>query len=442
MQNMKVDIVYYMVPADFEMEFNLSGCCPMRQLKTLTHSKREYIEGLSRAVSRSKIILACGSIYGEDGLIEMTAKATHRPTEIIDNSEYGIAQDLNVEIIEGSVPLVTSSGLFGGVIIESGPQTIIILSDNKDIRKNIMKNLIHGYVRDVSILEIKRNSGAAVLDAVPAESSNGERAEETAKEIFESAGENGEVIDFSEQETAQDAEISAAPSDEALKAVAEEINDLSSKIGEALNEHADGRTAEEADGAAEETEEQAEEPAEKQPETDGFLFADEESSENYVIELGDEDIEDNRSELPVKEDETQIDFSIDSEADSEEEPGENDYLKAPAKDTVSVPDFLFEEGETPDRETENKQETEEKEKEDLNDYSFIATDDDYVIENRKKKRGGLLNRSLLVISIILVIILLVLCYFVVYLPMQSGISPMEYINSLFTGSVRLIFGRG
>lgn len=158
MESTKVDIVYYVVPTDFEMEFNLSGCCRMRLLTSLTHDRKEYINGLSRAVSRSKIIIACGPLYGEEGLIYMSSRAIGKPLQLINNKDYGILDDHNVRVIDGSLPLVTNSGLFGGLIIESGPQTLIILSENKAIRKNILERLIHPYIQELSIMEIRKSS--------------------------------------------------------------------------------------------------------------------------------------------------------------------------------------------------------------------------------------------------------------------------------------------
>ena len=109
MPNMRVDVIYNLTSTDFELEFNLGACCQMRLFNTVTNNKKEYIDALAKAVTRSKIIIACGSIYGDEGLIRITAKATHKKTVVIDNSEYGIAQDMNVEIIDGSVPLVSTS---------------------------------------------------------------------------------------------------------------------------------------------------------------------------------------------------------------------------------------------------------------------------------------------------------------------------------------------
>lgn len=149
-QNLKVDIIYHLTPSDFEMEFNLSGRCHMRLLSSKTSDKKNFIKALARNVARSRIIIACGPLFGADGLISTVATAIGNGTTLCDNKAYGINGDEPIPIIKGSTPLVTPDGYFGGCIIESGPQTIILLTENKAFRKNIMQNLIHPYVEEIS----------------------------------------------------------------------------------------------------------------------------------------------------------------------------------------------------------------------------------------------------------------------------------------------------
>lgn len=154
-QNLKVDIIYHLTPSDFEMEFNLCGCCRMRLLNDKTTDKKTFIKALARAVSRSRVIIACGPLFGADGLIKTVASAIGSGTCACDNAAYGIKGEEQIEIINGSTPLVTSDGYFGGCIIESGPQTIILLTENRGFRKSIMQNLIHPYVEEISYIPTK-----------------------------------------------------------------------------------------------------------------------------------------------------------------------------------------------------------------------------------------------------------------------------------------------
>ena len=154
-QNLKVDIIYHSTPSDFEMEFNLCGCCRMRLLNDKTTDKKSFIKSLARAVSRSRVIMICGALFGTDGLIRTVATAIGSSVTPCDNATYGIKGDEVIEIINGSTPLVTPDGYFGGCIIESGPQTIILLTENRGFRKSIMQNLIHPYIEEISYIPTK-----------------------------------------------------------------------------------------------------------------------------------------------------------------------------------------------------------------------------------------------------------------------------------------------
>lgn len=154
-QNLKVDVIYHQTPSDFEMEFNLCGCCRMRLLSDKTTDKKGFIKALARGVARSRVIMICGPLFGAEGLISTVATAIGSGLAVCDNKTYGISGDEQIHIINGSTPLVTPDGYFGGCIIESGPQTIILLTENRAFRKSIMQNLIHPYVEEISYIPVK-----------------------------------------------------------------------------------------------------------------------------------------------------------------------------------------------------------------------------------------------------------------------------------------------
>lgn len=153
-QNIKVDIIYYKTNTDFEMEFNLSGCCRMRLLTDKAPDRKILVSQLARAVSRSRIIIMTGSLFGEEGIIKTAAAAIGRELSVANNRQFGINGEDRIEIIKDAIPLVSSDGIFGGCIIEQGPQTLILLSENKNIRKNIMQTLIHPYIQEVCAAEL------------------------------------------------------------------------------------------------------------------------------------------------------------------------------------------------------------------------------------------------------------------------------------------------
>ncbi len=149
-QNFKADIIYYNTSTDFELEFNLCGCCRMRLLNDKCADKKTLLMSLSRAFSRSRVIILTAPLFDGSDIIKTVSVAIGKGVKEIDCGTYGINTDASIEITKGATPLVTSDGIFGGCIIESGPQTLIILTDNKPVRKSIMKDLIHPYIEEIA----------------------------------------------------------------------------------------------------------------------------------------------------------------------------------------------------------------------------------------------------------------------------------------------------
>lgn len=154
-QNFKTDIIYYNTLTDFELEFNLCGCCSrMRLLNDKCSDKKTLLLSLSRAVSRSRVVIVTAPIFSDENIVSTIASAIGKEMETINNNDFNIASDAEISIIKGALPLVTSDGIFGGCIIESGPQSLIILTDNKPVRKALMKALIHPYIEEIYALEV------------------------------------------------------------------------------------------------------------------------------------------------------------------------------------------------------------------------------------------------------------------------------------------------
>lgn len=245
-QNIKVDIVYYMTAADFEFEFNLGSCCHMRLLNDKAKDKKSYVNSLARAVSRSQIIISCGPLFGEDGLIAVCAAAINHGIQKADNKAYGIASDDSIDIIEGSVPLVTPEGYFGGCIIESGNQSIILLTENRTIRKSIMKTLIHPYIEDISIMQSSEKTVSSPLIIEKPETDSApsiEKTEEPQNEPIDAEDKEPEDIepqaedtlhnisfDFSDDESAEDVEVTSEQKTEPEEKATENEETLSDSI--------------------------------------------------------------------------------------------------------------------------------------------------------------------------------------------------------------------
>lgn len=169
LKNLKIDIIYYNTPSDFEFEFNLGGYCRSRILNSKANDLRETLTKLAIAVSRSRVIIIIGEMLGSNGSIAPVAKAISKQLVTVDHHQYHITSPEAINIIEGSLPLVNSNGEFGGCIIESGPQSIIFLSDNKQIRNSIEKELLSHYLTSLSMTSDEENGIVNETETVIAE---------------------------------------------------------------------------------------------------------------------------------------------------------------------------------------------------------------------------------------------------------------------------------
>ncbi len=149
MANLTIDIIYYKTASDFEMEFNLTGCCRMRMFKDKVDSQKDLVNALARDVSRSTITIIVTDLFGENSGIATISKAIRLPLTALDKASLGVKAAEEFVLPETAVPLVTSEGLFGGCIIANGPQSIIIVTSGRPLRHEIMKKYIHNYVFDI-----------------------------------------------------------------------------------------------------------------------------------------------------------------------------------------------------------------------------------------------------------------------------------------------------
>lgn len=234
LQNLRVDVLYYRTATDFEMEFNLGGCCHMRMFTDKTDTRKGLVSLLARAVSRSRVIIVCGPLFGEKGLISTVAAAVGKPLVAADNAAFGIESDEKIEIIDGSMPLVTAEGFFGGCILESGPQTIVLLTENKSIRKSIMKKLIHPYITEISYSAFHEGENIPAKPPVPTPVAEPENTPEE-EPVIDEVAEEEPVEEVSTEETAEEEivddepfeiNMDAALEDELRKEIEAEVNGI------------------------------------------------------------------------------------------------------------------------------------------------------------------------------------------------------------------------
>ena len=474
-QNIRVDIIYYLCDTDFEMEFNLNGCCPMRMLTGQVEDRGALIKNLAKSVQRSKVIMCCGPLFGGDGLIGLVSASIGRNTERVNCEEYGIVTASDISVIEGSVPLVTPDGYFGGCIIESGPQTIILLSENRNIRKTLMTNLIHPYLEEISMLpdlahRMKNNAentpepAAPVAPVVPVNpEAEAEKAAADAAAIVAAAlGETAVV-------TAEAAENAV---EEVAEEIAPEISDISSSTTEGETEVAEEITPADVeleidDAPAEqivldleeapseeiknESKEELETPVEETKEN-------EESSMNIEMEKEEEQSEepliigmvppedDNLFDIEEPEAENESEFD---DAFIEEIEQSNDLFVAEIEPVIDElpPEEQFMNTGFPEVELYVEPGAVTRKK--MDDYAreyvpsksdemFLSGDDDdydYDYDVPKGKKKISLNAPIAVLVILLILILLILGYVLIYVPYSQGVDFEQYMDTLFGTAV-------
>ena len=369
-QNLKVDIIYYKTNTDFEMEFNLCGCCRMRLLTDKASDKKTLVHDLARAVSRSRVIIIAGELSGEEGIIETTAKSIAKTVTAIDKSMYGIKSEESIGVIAGATPLVSPEGEFGGCIIESGPQSMILLSDDRELRKAVMKTLIHPYIEELCALDIKakaKNTDTEVPTVIappePITDDETEEIVEAADAVFEETSE--ETEEREDNNTAETAE----------------------ETGEAVEPETKKETELEESVSATEAETETEEPADK-PLSDFSSNEDDVTLEGGMIfETDDSDI---------------------SEPSKAEGPGLFIEPQKPKKIRIGHQGDNYALGKDGD--------------------SAYRTPDDSAEEHKSLILG---NLPILIISVLLLIVLAVLCYCIFYVPAQDGVTASAYLHETF-----------
>ena len=427
-QNLRVDIVYYNTNTDFELEFNLCGCCRMRLLTDKALQKKGFLHALSRAVSRSKVIMVVGKLFGDDGLIGMTSAAIGSKLSTVDNKSYGSASTEEIQIINGSVPLVTPEGFFGGCIVENGPQTLVLVSDNKNIRKSIMKTLIHPYLEQLCAAELTEKAAAATavtpqaevvaagevasvelipeapIPAVePAPEQSAAPANEEATEITETAEAEPEAKE--EFEVVED--ITYPENIESITEIEEILNQEEEGYGitEELKKYAP-----EVKNDTEESEAISLEEPQSEPEPQAEVMADTEIQIEPEIQKEEEDILLEGGMLFETDDEILL-------PDDEEDGEESDFFVKP---------FLIKKNDA--------------KKLNASYYSFEDEEDTDIeygeFEDDGRVRSSSFNLPILILSVLILLTVAFLCFFIFVVSTKYGSNAKETLNEIYN----LFFG--
>ncbi len=358
------------------MEFNLCGCCRMRLLTDKAADKKSLVHDLARAVSRSRVIIITGELFGEEGIIEITARAIAKTLTEIDNGKYGIKSDEKISVINGATPLVTPDGTFAGCIIESGPQSMILLSDNKAVRKTVMKTLIHPYIEELYTLDLKPKPTVFSAE-VPTEATVVAAVE--AEDISSSATEETENDEPSEQE-------------EEILSEGEEVSSESDTGEETAPQEDNNEPAEETDESGEQESE------------DGW------------------EEDDSPSAQPLS--------SFTSKSNDVAVSGGMSFTEDGDTAVDEMPEVFIE----PEKLRKIRREYYRQPYASEADDSFVFHSDE---DNPKKNNfisSG--NLPILILSILLLIVLAVLCYCIFYVPAKDGVSASAYLQETFS----ILFG--
>lgn len=405
-QNIKVDIIYYKTATDFEMEFNLCGCCRMRLLTDKAPDRKSMVHNLARAVSRSRVIIIVGGLFGEEGVLSTVAGAIGKTLVPIDNKLYGIADNSEISVISGATPLVTPDGYFGGCIIESGPQSMILLSDSKSVRKTIMTSLIHPYIEELCATELKAKAESTTQKPQSAESSASLAAEATAVPPVP--------------------EIPVTPpvlTEPDIAAGAGEITDLFSSSE-----------------STEETKPETEEPAEPKQADDTYI-ADEED-EDVTVEQAQPMIPEpaaSAASQPTEAEVKPLSSFATAEKDGVSLDGgmifETDDYRSAARDAFVTDDedsdFYIE----PEKlRRGNARRDNELYSLNINETQHYHIDDEQPDLPRSFFRE---NLALIIVLLVLLLLTAVLCYCIFVVPAKSGEASAEYLKNIFN----VLFGR-
>lgn len=366
MTNLKVDIIYYKTSSDFELEFNLTGCCRMRLFKDKIEDRKELVTALARDVSRSRIILVISDLYGDKNGVETISAAIGYKYTLLDKSAYSIKNDGDIYVPKGALPLVTKTGQFGGCIIECGKQSIIIVSSDRTLRHEIMRSYIHQYIFDINQVE-------------------------AYNERLRHENSNNPIIDNSNILTAARKEFTT----EMPKTTDEVINEISEQNDSVTVAPAKGVTI---------------------PEE----LADNNADTEESTEAAEEVVSDNTELLSDAEENTETaDTAAEEVSENECNSAENDDISSADDNTEQVEETEEAEEELPVIEIKSQTDGFEIPKNALVDFE----ENDTKVNRRifRRRKGG--NIALLIISILLLLGFGLLAYYFVYLPIISGEAP-------------------
>lgn len=151
-QSIKIDIIYFGVDRDTQMEFRFSDCdkMPIRTLASTASDRDEFLYALKRAVYRSDTVIVVGGLEGGIFAPALIGAAVGNPSEKVDYKALGLAEPAKpLSFPKFSIPLVTPDNRIGGMLLEKGGESIIVLSEDANVRHQLLDTLIYPYIFDM-----------------------------------------------------------------------------------------------------------------------------------------------------------------------------------------------------------------------------------------------------------------------------------------------------
>lgn len=144
--NIKLEIIYFKTEPDAALEFGLQGNFAVRILSSRVQNAAGLVGALKKASVRNEFIVVVGGF--EDGAVTgVIAKAIGR--ELVPAAQYMNGQpDGGLSVPADAIPLVAENGALCGAVIESGFQSILLLSGDGQQRELVLKPLLLPYLNE------------------------------------------------------------------------------------------------------------------------------------------------------------------------------------------------------------------------------------------------------------------------------------------------------
>jgi len=163
MQSIRIDIIYFRVDRDTKMEFRFNDFekMPIRTLATSVKERDEFLYALKRGVYRSDTVIVVGGMNGNVYLPGIIGAAIGAPIEKLDYKLMGFAEPERPLVLpKGSIPLVTEDDEIGGMLLEKGRQSIIVLSEDAAVRHKLLDDLVFPYIFEMDAGEVEGETNA------------------------------------------------------------------------------------------------------------------------------------------------------------------------------------------------------------------------------------------------------------------------------------------